>query len=184
MAIQSTKDRLDKLLKKGCKIAYPQLMPHILKARLTTYAPFIGAGIRIEVMDLDNSLCVVSMPLTKINQNIVGTQFSGSLFMMTDPFFMVMLMARLGKDYVVQDARSTIDFIKAADSKVTARMKVDTEEINTIITLAKTGQPIFRDYHVNITNEHGKTIATVKKTLYIQLKNHSSSLHDLNKSML
>lgn len=175
MTIQSAKDRLDKLIKKGRKIAYPQLMPHLLKARLATYAPLVGAGIRIEVMDLDNSLCVVSMPLTKLNQNIVGTQFGGSLFMMTDPFFMMMLMARLGKDYVVWDKKSTIDFIKAADSKVTARMKIDTEEINNIIALAKSGEPVFRDYQVDITDEHGKIIAKVDKTLYIRLRSHSKS---------
>lgn len=175
MTLQNAKDRLDKLIKKGRKIAYPQLMPHLLKARLATYMPFVGAGIRVETLDLDNSLCVVVLPLTKLNQNIVGTQFGGSLFMMTDPFFMMMLMARLGKDYVVWDKKSTIDFIKAADSKVTARMNIDTEEINTIIALANSGEPVFREYQVDIIDSHGKIIAKVHKTLYIRLRSHSKS---------
>lgn len=180
MPIQATKNRLDKLIKKGRKIAYPQLMPHLLKARIATYAPLVGAGIRVDVLDLDASLCVVSMPLTKLNRNIVGTQFGGSLFMMTDPFFMLMLMARLGKDYVVWDKKSTIDFIKPGFGKVVARMKIDTDEINTIIALAKSGEPVFREYQVDITDESGKIIAKVDKTLYIRLKNHSRTGLQMN----
>lgn len=171
MPIQATKKRLHTLFKKGQKIAQTQLAPHLLKARITTYAPLIGAGIHVDVLDLDAGLCVVSMPLTKLNRNLVGTQFGGSLFMMTDPFFMLMLMARLGKDYVVWNKKSTIDFIKPGLGKVIARMKISPQEINDIITLAKTGEPVFREYQVDITDSSGKIIAKVNKTLYIRLKN-------------
>lgn len=175
MPIHAAKERLDKLIKKGRKIAYPQLMPHLIKARIATYAPLVGAGIKVDVLDLDNSLCVVSMPLTKLNRNIAGTQFGGSLFMMTDPFFMLMLMARLGKDYVVWDKKSAIDFVAPGRSKVTARMKISTDEINTIIHLAKSGEAVFREYQVDIVDNDGKLVAKVDKTLYIRLKTHSKS---------
>ncbi|WP_425452027.1 DUF4442 domain-containing protein [Moraxella caviae] len=171
----NAKNKLDKLLTRTKKLAYPQLAPYLIKARLATYAPFVGAGIRMDLIDLDNSLCVVSMPLTRLNRNVVGTQFGGSLFMMTDPFFMLMLMHKLGKDYVVWDKASSIDFITPGTSTVTARMHIDVAEINTIITLAKSGAPVFREYHIDITDEAHKVVAKVQKTVYIRLRSFSKS---------
>ena len=91
----------------------PLLTPHLLKLRLNTYAPYIGAGIKIDHISLDQGLCVVSMGLTTFNKNIVGTQFGGSLYSMVDPFYMLMLMHQLGSNYVVWDKSSNIDFIAA-----------------------------------------------------------------------
>ncbi len=176
--LNQAKTKLDKLIKTGKKAAYPQLLPHLLKGRLSTYAPFVGAGIRMDLVDLDNGLIVVSMPLTRLNKNIVGTQFGGSLFMMTDPFIMMLLMHKLGRDYVVWDKSACIDYIAPARSTVTARIKISTEEVLHIIELAKTGEAVFRDYHIEITDADNHVIATVKKTLYIRLKSHSHSVQD------
>ena len=38
-----------------------------------------------------------------LNRNYVGTHFGGSLFAMTDPFYMLMMMRNLGPDYIVWD---------------------------------------------------------------------------------
>ena len=39
------------------------------------------------------------MPLKWYNRNYVGTQFGGSLYSMTDPWYMLMLLNVLGKDF-------------------------------------------------------------------------------------
>ncbi|BBI69677.1 hypothetical protein PKHYL_38680 [Psychrobacter sp. KH172YL61] len=46
----------------------PLLTPHLLKLRLNTYAPYIGSGIKIDHISLDQGLCVVSMELTTLNK--------------------------------------------------------------------------------------------------------------------
>ena len=46
---------------------------------------------------------VVDLRMRFDNRNYVGTHFGGSLFAMTDPWFMVMMMNNLGPDYVVWD---------------------------------------------------------------------------------
>ena len=153
----------------------PLLTPHLLKLRLNTYAPYIGAGIKIDHISLDQGLCVVSMGLTTFNKNIVGTQFGGSLYSMVDPFYMLMLMHQLGSNYVVWDKSSNIDFIAPGNSKVTARMKIPSTEVITIQELAKDGEPVFREYKVDIVDDQQKLIATVTKTLYIRLRKYSKS---------
>ena len=153
----------------------PLLTPHLLKLRINTYAPYVGAGIKIEHINLDQGLCVVSMGLNSLNKNIVGTQFGGSLYSMVDPFYMLMLMHQLGSHYVVWDKSSHIDFVAPGHSKVTARMKIPSAEIITIQELAKDGGAVFRDYSVDIVDEQQKVVATVTKTLYIRLRKHSKS---------
>lgn len=153
----------------------PLLTPHLLKLRLNTYAPYIGAGIKIDHISLDQGLCVVSMELTTLNKNIVGTQFGGSLYSMVDPFYMLMLMHQLGSNYVVWDKSSHIDFIAPGNSKVTARMKIPSAEVITIQELAKDGEAVFREYKVDIVDDQQKLIATVTKTLYIRLRKYSKS---------
>ena len=153
----------------------PLLTPHLLKLRLNTYAPYIGAGIKIDHISLDQGLCVVSMGLTTLNKNIVGTQFGGSLYSMVDPFYMLMLMHQLGSNYVVWDKSSNIDFIAPGNSRVTARMKIPSTEVITIQELAKDGEAVFREYKVDIVDDQQKLIATVTKTLYIRLRKYSKS---------
>ncbi|WP_394212070.1 DUF4442 domain-containing protein [Psychrobacter piscatorii] len=153
----------------------PLLTPHLLKLRLNTYAPYIGAGIKIDHISLDQGLCVVSMGLTTLNKNIVGTQFGGSLYSMVDPFYMLMLMHQLGSNYVVWDKSSHVDFVAPGNSRVTARMKIPSTEVITIQELAKDGEPVFREYKVDIVDDQQKLIATVTKTLYIRLRKYSKS---------
>lgn len=153
----------------------PLLAPHLLKLRINTYAPYVGAGIKIEHINLDQGLCVVSMGLNALNKNIVGTQFGGSLYSMVDPFYMLMLMHQLGSSYVVWDKSSHIDFVAPGNSKVITRMKIPSTEIITIQELAKDGNAVFRDYQADIFDDEQKLIATVTKTIYIRLRKHSKS---------
>lgn len=142
---------------------------------LNFYPPYLGAGVQVDSINYEQGVIYVSMPLTWYNKNIVGTQFGGSLYSMTDPFFMTLLMQRLGGDYVVWDKSAHIDFIKAGTGTVYARFSIDDQEIDTIKTLAKTGQAVFRDYTLNITDHNGNIIACVKKQVYIRLRQFSKS---------
>ena len=172
---------LETLKRNAKKNIMPLLTPYLLKLRINTYAPYIGAGIKIEHINLDQGLCVVSMGLNSLNKNIVGTQFGGSLYSMVDPFYMLMLMHQLGSSYVVWDKSSQIEFIAPGNSKVTARMKIPSNEIKTIQELAKDGEPVFREYQVDIVDDQQKTIATVTKKLYIRLRKYSKSKDQSNR---
>lgn len=141
------------------------------------YPPYLGAGIRVETMDFANQHVRVSMPLTKLNQNIVGTQFGGSLYSMTDPFVMTLLMQKLGNDYVVWDKSACIDFIKAGKNQVHFAFTLTDDEVATIKDLAQDGKAVFRDYKLDIKDEQGEVVAIVKKKVYIRLRDFSKSKH-------
>ena len=173
--------KLETLRRNAKKNIMPLLTPYLLKMRINTYAPYIGAGIKIEHINLDQGLCVVSMGLNSLNKNIVGTQFGGSLYSMVDPFYMLMLMHQLGSSYVVWDKSSHIEFVAPGNSKVTARMKIPSNEIKTIQDLARDGEPVFREYMVDIVDEQQKIIATVTKTIYIRLRKYSKSKDQTNR---
>ena len=149
--------------------------PTVTRWMVNLYLPYLGAGVRARELDFDAGRAVVEMPLTRFNRNYVGTQFGGSLYSMVDPFYMIMLMHQLGSSYVVWDKSSHIEFIAPGNSKVTARLKIPSNEITTIQELAKDGEPVFREYQADIVDDQQKIIATVTKTLYIRLRKYSKS---------
>jgi len=44
--------------------------------------------------------------------HVSRTQFGGSIYSMTDPHFMYLLLNNLGSEYVVWDRAAKIDFVK------------------------------------------------------------------------
>ena len=46
---------------------------------INLYAPYIGAGVKVDFISDDFREIKVSMKLTKLNRNYVGTHFGGSL---------------------------------------------------------------------------------------------------------
>lgn len=162
--IKTTKQNLD-----------PFKHPHIFKHMMNIYPPYVGAGIKVDEVNFDTGVIRITMGLNKLNQNIVGTQFGGSLYSMTDPFIMLLLMQKLGNEYVVWDKSASIDFIKAGKNAVTADIAISDEEVAMIKDLAKDGEPVFRDYSINIKDKQGVIVAKVEKKLYIRLREFSSS---------
>lgn len=140
------------------------------KWRINLYPPFLGAGIRVERISDDYMEVDVSMGLRWYNRNYVGTQFGGSLYAMTDPIFMLMLMNIIGHDYIVWDQAAKIDFVSPGKGKVWARFRLTPEEIVRIKAEAESGVPLRPTYQVEVRDEQDILIARVEKTLYIRKK--------------
>ena len=70
---------------------------HALRRWINLWPPFLGAGIRVKHIAPDMKAVDVEMKLRLWNANYVGTHFGGSLFAMTDAFYMLMLMHHLGR---------------------------------------------------------------------------------------
>jgi acyl-coenzyme A thioesterase PaaI-like protein len=142
----------------------------ILKFGMSLWPPFLGAGIRVKHIAPDFREVVVSMKLRWYNRNYVGTHFGGSLAAMTDPFYMLMLIQILGSEYIVWDKTSTIDFIATGKGTVTARFTLKDEQITEIKESTATGDAYLPEFSVDIVNESGEVIATVKKIIYVRKK--------------
>ncbi len=132
------------------------------------WSPFRGAGIKIVKVSDDYRLMEVEMKLKWSNKNYVGTHFGGSMYAMTDPFYMMMLINNLGPEYIVWDKAAKIEFKKPGKGTVRVRFEFSEEEILAIKAKAdELGKYIF-DKTVDIKNESDEIVATVVKTLYVR----------------
>src|ERR1700751_3018772 len=111
---------------------------HALRRWINLWPPFLGAGIRIQHIAPDMKAVDVEMSLRWWNANYVGTQFGGSLFAMTDPFYMLMLMANLGGEYIVWDKAASIRYRKPGRSTVRAEFRLSDAQVHDIRENLKT----------------------------------------------
>src|SRR5258708_1048706 len=100
-----------------------------MRRLLNVWPPFRAAGIRVREIAPDFRSATVELRMRLLNRNYVGTHFGGSLFAMTDPFFMIMMMKNLGPQYLVWDKAGTVRFLKPARGTVTARFRLPEESI-------------------------------------------------------
>lgn len=145
-----------------------------LKLRLNFYPPYWATGITVKSISQDYREIVVQMKMHWYNRNYVKTHFGGSLYAMTDPFFMLMFLHILGKDFIVWDKVANIEFIKPGEGMVTARFLINNQQIEDIIKNTAEGQKYFPKFSVDIVNEMGETVTRVVKTLYVRKKINKS----------
>lgn len=141
-----------------------------LRRILNIYGPYLGAGVRVRHLAKDFREAEVEMRLHWYNRNYVGTHFGGSLFSMIDPFYMLLLMNTLGRDYIVWDASASIEFISPGKGTVRARFVVTDAMLEDIRQQTANGEKYLPTYEVAITDDAGELIARAQKTLYIRRK--------------
>ena len=134
------------------------------------YPPLFGAGIRVLHRESDAYTIKVKLPLTRLNLNAVGVHFGGSLYAMCDPFFMLILMQHLGRDYIVWDKAAAIQFIKPGKGAVYATFHVPPESIAAIKAQADAGEKLEPIFNVEVVDGAGAVIAKVEKRLYVRKK--------------
>jgi acyl-coenzyme A thioesterase PaaI-like protein len=139
-----------------------------LRWRFNFFPAFRGTGGRVVWIAPDMREVRVVLPLSWRTRNYVGTIFGGSLYGATDPFFMIMLIKRLGPDYVVWDKAASIRFRKPGRSKLFATFHIDDDEVRAVRELAASGEPIDRIYKVDLVDRDGVVHASIEKTIYIR----------------
>jgi len=92
---------------------------------------------------------------------------------MADPFFMLMLIENLGKDYIVWDKSASIRFRKPGRGTVFAEFRVSDEQIDEIKQALNSHEKIERVFKVEIRDECGVVIAEVEKLLHVRRKTGS-----------
>jgi acyl-coenzyme A thioesterase PaaI-like protein len=137
---------------------------------INIYGPYFGAGVKVTYINKDFRQADVSLALRWYNRNYVGVHFGGSLYSMIDPFYMLLLMNNLGKDYIVWDKSADIEFIKPGTGTVSASFIVTDEMLDEIIQKTAHGDKFLPTYPVTITDENGSIVAKANKTLYIRRK--------------
>jgi acyl-coenzyme A thioesterase PaaI-like protein len=149
---------------------------HALRRWINLWPPFLGMGIRVVHIAPDMKAIDVEMKLRWWNANYVGTQFGGSLFAITDAFYMLMLMANLGPDYIVWDKAASIRYRKPGRGTVRAEFRLTDAQIDDIREKLKTlpkYEPVFK---VEVKDpEQAIVIAEVERLIYIRRKDSASN---------
>jgi len=142
----------------------------LLRRGMKYWPPFLGAGISVKSLSEDFRDAVVVLKLGRLNRNYVGTHFGGSLYAMTDPFFMIMLMKNLGPEYLVWDKEGHIEYVAPGRGTVSAHFLLSANRIAEVREQAAGGGKTFPEFHVTVKDEAGTVVAKVRKTLYVRLK--------------
>ena len=144
--------------------------PKLLRRGMGWWPPFLGAGISVRSISEDFRNAVVELKLGRLNRNYVGTHFGGSLYAMTDPFFMIMLLHNLGGDYLVWDKSGSIDYVAPGRGTVQAHFQLTAERIAEIKAQAAGGDKVLPEFEVYVKDQAGGIVARVRKILYVRLK--------------
>ena len=104
------------------------------------------------------------------NANYVGTHYGGSLYSMTDPFYMLMLMENLGRDYIVWDKAATIRFRKPGKGTVRAEFRLTQPMLDDIRAKLSSTEKYEPTFQVQVKDANGEVVAEVEKTIYIRRK--------------
>ncbi|OEX95832.1 tetrameric acyl-CoA thioesterase [Corynebacterium sp. BCW_4722] len=147
-----------------------KLSPAFLRRFMWLWPPFFGAGVRVREFAEDGSRVVVTHKPNLLTQNGVGTAFGGTMMAMTDPFYMLASMARLGGGYNIWDAGAEVDFVKPGRGRLTAEMTIDDATYDLIKERTADGSKYFHWFETDIVDEEDDTVAHVRRRVYYRQK--------------
>jgi acyl-coenzyme A thioesterase PaaI-like protein len=134
------------------------------------WPPLLGTGVKVTRLDKDLRAVDVEMRLRRWNKNYMGVHFGGSLFAMTDPFYMLMLAANLGEEYVVWDKAASIRYRKPGKGRVQAKFRLTEEKLAEIRGALEVDGRYDARFVVEIKDEEGGVVALVERVIYCATK--------------
>ena len=143
------------------------------------WPPLFGTGIKVTRLDKDMRAIDVEMPLRPWNRNYMGVQFGGSLFAMTDPFYMIMVATNLGKDYVVWDKAASIRYKKPGMGRVRAEFRLAEERVAEIRAALEVEGRYDARFVVEVKDDGDGVVAEVERVIYCATK----SVHEERKKL-
>lgn len=146
------------------------MKPQTLRRFINYWPPLLFNAISATHISQDFRKVEVALKLRWFNRNYVGTHFGGNLFAMTDPWYMVMLIQNLGRDYYVWDKSAAIDFISPGRGRVRASFCLTDEILAEIRARTASGEKYLPSFTIDILDENNNLVARVHKTLYIKRK--------------
>jgi len=134
------------------------------------WPPYLFSGVRVLEIADDWSSARVRLRMHWFNRNYVGTHFGGSLFAMSDPFWMLLVMNTLGGEYIVWDKAAEIDFVAPGKGDVFAEFKLTEHRLDEIRRVTADGGKALVWFENDVVAADGSIIAKVRKQLYVRRK--------------
>ncbi len=134
------------------------------------YRPFRGAGIRIVRISPDFREIRVLLRMRWWNRNYVGTHFGGSIYAMTDPWYMFLLMQQLGPNFIVWDMEAKVRFLKPGRGTLSASFNLTEDDLARVNSDLQSAPKALFTKEVEILDEREVVVARVEKVVYIRRK--------------
>ena len=147
-----------------------RVTPRRLAIGMSLWIPNLFSGIRVKSFNEDWTSAVVELHVNVFTRNYVKTAFGGSMSAMTDPYFFMLVMHQLGRDYVVWDTRGEIEFLKPGRVVLTARFEVPREKAEELRERARGGRKVLEWFETEITDAAGDVVARVRREVYVREK--------------
>jgi acyl-coenzyme A thioesterase PaaI-like protein len=147
-----------------------RITPRRLAVAMSLWLPNLFSGIRVVSFADDWTEATVRLHVNHLTRNFVKTAFGGSLSAMTDPYFFMLVMHQLGRDYVVWDTKGEIEFLKPGRGVLTARFAVSAETAQELRDRARGGAKVLEWFETEITDAAGDVVARVRREVYVREK--------------
>lgn len=142
----------------------------IFRRLLNLWPPFLFTGIHVAAISSDFRHARVELRMRLWNRNYVRTHFGGSLFAMTDPFWMLLTMKSLGNEYIVWDKAGAIEFLKPGRGTVIACFDLDPAVLEEFRNATADGERCLRWFQTDVVDADGDVVARVRKQVYVRRK--------------
>jgi acyl-coenzyme A thioesterase PaaI-like protein len=144
--------------------------PGIFRRFMNLWPPFLGAGIKVREISNDFTSVRVDLVSRPWNANVNGSQYGGSIFSMTDPFYALMLIHNLGNDYTVWDKAADIKFKTPGTGTLSATFNISKERIAEIRAEADARGRANPQFSAQVRDKAGTLVAEVSKTVHVRRK--------------
>lgn len=147
-----------------------RITPRRLALGMSLWLPNLASGIRVKRFADDWTSATVELHVNLLTRNYVKTAFGGSMSAMTDPYFFMLVMHQLGRDYVVWDTRGEIEFVKPGRGILTAHFAVPRERADELRERARGGAKVLEWFETDIVDRDGDVVARVRREVYVREK--------------
>lgn len=138
--------------------------------KINMYPPYLGAGVRVRSFRDDFTRFEVELRARWYNRNLFGTHFGGSLYAMSDPFFVFIITMNFGRDYIVWDKSASIEFLQPAKGTILGVFEISKDRLEQIrAEVDELGKNTYH-FEADLLDEAGKVVARVKKEVYVRSK--------------
>lgn len=147
-----------------------RITPRRLAIGMSLWIPNLFSGIRVRRFSDDWTSATVELHVNLFTRNYVKTAFGGSMQAMTDPYFFMLVMHQLGRDYVVWDTKGEIEFLRPGRGVLTARFEVPAAKAEDLRARAHGGAKVLEWFETEIVDRDGEVVARVRREVYVREK--------------
>ncbi len=127
-----------------------------------------GTGARVAHIAADWREVRIHLPLNWRTRNYAGTIFGGSMYGALDPVYMLMLIKRLGPEFMVWDTAATIRFRRPGRASLHAEFRITPDEEAGIRAAVDQAGKVEWEKTVELRGSDGTVHATCTKLLSIR----------------